>query len=486
MHTLFRLIGDLGRLRETVTAFSGLGFAQFMFRMGLGWCMSVRCWIRCRLGGHACPVVDMPRQCRLVFERLGATYIKLGQVLSMRPDVVAPAYISEFRRLQEHAPPVAYADVERTIRADLKRSPNELYARFDPEPIAAASLGQVHRARLRDGTEVAVKVQRPHVRQLLLRDLRILEFIVRRMEERLPEFRQLRPMSALKTFRESLMNEIDYRIEARNADRYAYQLRNETGVKIPRIFWEYTTAHVLTMEFVRGIRMGDAEALKAKGIEHGAVLRNCMRGCLIPIFLDGFFHADPHPGNVWVQENGEICYLDFGMMGSLAREERRDLLLLILFLSEEHIDSAIYYLLKLCEVTGSADVESYRQEVISMVTSYYQHPEQKTATETLNGILHAGARHGIYFPPGMVMLAKALMTCESMCRMTHGNMDFLKHARPLLREIALREFGPMNVLREFEKSLPEIAAMLSRLPGVLQGALNGVVSQPATGRDDRH
>jgi len=469
--SVFRFIGDLGRLRKTVIVFSSLGFATFTLRMHLGWCMSLRCWIRCKFHRRQCPVVDLPQACRLAFEKLGPTYIKLGQILSMRPDIVPEEYIREFRKLQEHVPPFPFEVTKTTIEQELKKPLNELFATFEKEPIASASLGQVYRAFLHDGTEVAVKVQRPRIKRILMQDLRIIAFLIRKLEKHMPELRYLRPTQALQTFKESLMDEIDYRKEARNADRFAYQLREETGIAVPKIYWSHTHVRVLTMEFLRGIRMGDKKAIHEHNVDHNKVLEHCMRGCFLSIFSYGFFHADPHPGNVWILDDNRICYLDFGMMGTLDKEDRRNILLHLLFLSQEHIESAIYYLLKIADIPKEADTESYIQEIVSLVTSYYRYPKEKTATETLYDVIRHGAKCRIYFHTGMVMLAKSLMTCETMCRMTHGNMDFLKMTQPLLQEIVIKEFGPSNILKDLEKTGPELAKLFTTLPSKLENMI---------------
>ena len=248
--SFFRFVGDLNRLRHIVSVLFEAGFGEIMGRMKIIWYVSLTYRIHCLFSENKCPQQDLPERLRVSFEKLGPTFMKLGQVLSMRPDLVSEEYIKEFAKLQDSAPSFSYDIVKATIESELKKPIRTVFAEFDEKPIASASLGQVHRARLHNGVPVAVKVQRPDIAKLLQKDMRIISYFINKAERYMPEVRRLRPRDALHAFTQSLARELDYTVEGRNADRFRYNFRDEKGIVTREIFWDYTTTKVLTMEFV--------------------------------------------------------------------------------------------------------------------------------------------------------------------------------------------------------------------------------------------
>ena len=463
--SFFRFLGDLNRLRQIVSVLFDAGFSEIMSRMKVIWAVSLVCRIHCWFSRGKCPQEDLPKRLRVAFETLGPSFMKLGQVLSMRPDLVPEAYIKELSKLQDKAPVFSYETVKKIIEDELKKPIKDIFVEFYEEPIASASLGQVHRAILQDGTTVAVKVQRPDITKLLQKDMRIIAYLIQKMEQYLPDVRRLRPRDALDAFTRSLARELDYTVEGRNADRFRYNFRDEKGITTPKIFWDYTTSRVLTMEFVVGTKMGDFYKLDKQGLNHEEVMKNCTRGCLLPVFRDGFFHADPHPGNVWALKDNSVCWLDFGMVGSVPKKLRLNMLLFTLFIINRDIESGLYYLLEMAEISDDSDVEGYSEEVTAIIISLYARTDTtQTISQSFFIMIRKASEYRIYFPAGLIMLAKALMTGETMCRLSHKNYDILETARPLFKEVYQKEFGVSTILTQFQKFLPDLMMFLQKMP----------------------
>ncbi|MBN20962.1 MAG: hypothetical protein CL678_06690 [Bdellovibrionaceae bacterium] len=457
-------IRDLFRLRKIGFTFFEFGLGYVATHLGLRWCTPLWCRMKCFVLRRHCPRPDMPQAVRLSFEHLGPTFMKLGQVLSMRPDFVPVEYVKELQKLQEHAPEVPFSKIKETVESELKRPLNDIFESFDERPVAAASLGQVHKARLRgSGETVAVKVQRPNIIPMIKSDLRIMHHLARTLEKRVKEVRNYRPTRAIEAFERSMDRELDYTIEGRNADLMRYNFRNEEGVKIPNIFWKETTKRVLTMEFISGTQMGDMDRLSREGFDHKKLMDNCTRACLLPPILHGFFHADPHPGNVWALPGNRVCYLDFGMMGSIDRGLRQRLMLFFLAFTEEDVEMVLHYLSSLVEVTPNSDLEEFKVEAASSVIAFLNDSKGRTLTQTFYEMISCGSKYGVYFPSQLILLAKAMVTGESMCRMSHPDLDYLKISKPLLEEIYDKEFGIRRLLKSYRVYIPKLITLFDRM-----------------------
>ncbi|MBW1939599.1 MAG: AarF/ABC1/UbiB kinase family protein, partial [Deltaproteobacteria bacterium] len=262
---------------------------------------------------------------RLALEELGPTFIKIGQILSTRPDLLPPEYIAELSKLQDAVPPAPWDEIHAIIRTELKCEIEELFAEIEPEPMAAASLAQVHAAHLKDGSPVVVKVQRPHILETIHADLEILHDLAS-LVQKTPLGEMYNPVEVVSDFAFTLMNELDYLREGRNADRFRQNFADESHLYIPRVYWEYTTSHVLVLEWIRGIKIDDIAALDAAGYDRKKIALHSARIIIKEVLEDGFFHADPHPGNLVVMPGEVIGAMDFGMVGYLHERDRTQLI----------------------------------------------------------------------------------------------------------------------------------------------------------------
>ena len=315
-----------------------------------------------------------PERLRMACEELGPTFIKLGQLLSTRPDFIAPEYLVELAKLQDKVPPFPFAEVEEIFYAETGKKPTELYYRFDEHPIAAASIGQVHRATLTDGQDVVVKVQRPDIEEVIAVDLEILAHLATLMEMYLEEVQGHRPTSIVEEFARSIANEIDYTVEISSIQRFARQFEGNETIHIPEVYRDLSTERILTMENIKGIKASRIDSLRQQGADLPLVAERGTNLIMEQIFVHGFFHADPHPGNIFILPDNVICFIDFGMMGRLSRQNREDftdLLLYILARNERKVTDCV---LKLTDHQGEVDRDALSRDLSEMLDRYLYLP----------------------------------------------------------------------------------------------------------------
>ncbi|MEX0914631.1 MAG: AarF/UbiB family protein, partial [Wenzhouxiangellaceae bacterium] len=315
---------DLGRLQEIAAVLIRYGFGDAVQRIGLAGALKkagkVLHWRRVEEPARLRP----PERLRRVLEDLGPTFVKLGQVLATRVDVFDPEWIEEFARLQEKASQVPWEDIHEQLTEDLGQPPEELFTEVDSVPLAAASLAQVHRARLTDGRQVVLKVRRPGIRSTIEADLRLLRRLADIVESEAPEMRQFRPRDLVKQFARSLRRELDFAAECRNAERIAGELDPESGIVVAEVFWEYSGERLNVQRLIEGIPGGDMAGVEAAGLDRHRLARRGARAVLAMVLEHGFFHADPHPGNIKYLSGDRIALLDFGMVGRLSRTRRHE------------------------------------------------------------------------------------------------------------------------------------------------------------------
>ncbi len=469
---IIQAVGDIKRFSEIVTAFSIGGFHVLAKKIKVHHCASLRCQVRCYFKKNTCPEEDLPKKLREILTELGPTFVKFGQILSMRPDFIPQEYVEELKKLQDEVPAFSFSEVKKIIQTEFNKPLSKIYKSFEEKPVAAASLSQVHMAYLSNGKKVAVKVQRPNLQHIIEKDLRIILYLASLLEKHVPETRNFRPTAAAKEFANYTLKELDFVTEGKNADRFKYNFRKDKGIKIPLIYWDYTTRRVLTMEFIDGIKMGNLHSMKKKNVDHKILAENCTRACSEPILIHGFFHADPHPGNVWVIKGNKVCYLDFGMVGMVTKEMKKQMLLFFRSLLNKEVDSALRHLLKLTEQLPDANTEQFKSDASEIIYSLYlDSTKKKTLAKTFYQIISSAAQHGIIFPSNMVLLAKALMTGETMCLMTHKDFDLIENSKPTIERIFREEFGPNKVIDAWRDSLPELIEFLERLPSAGLGFL---------------
>ena len=319
-----RTYRHLNRYREILSVLFKYGFGDIIETLKIEQYIEVGLQMISKKRRDQIEKLSRAERVRMAVEELGPTFIKLGQILSTRPDLIPLEYSRELSKLQDNVPAFSHEAVKTIITEELGHPPEELFAHFDSRPLAAASIGQVHRARLVDGEEVVVKVQRPGIRKIVEIDLEILLHLASLMERHVEEMVVQRPTRVVEEFARSLEKEIDYTIESYHTERFSRQFMGEHTVYVPKVFRELNSSRVLTIEYIDGIKVSDTDRLKQKGCDLHRIAVNGADLIMKQIFVHGFFHADPHPGNIFILPNHVICFLDFGMMGRIRQDERED------------------------------------------------------------------------------------------------------------------------------------------------------------------
>ena len=402
---------------------------------------------------------------RMALEELGPTFIKLGQVLSTRPDFIPADYLSELARLQDDVPPFSYEEVVGIFQADLNRSPEELFDRFDRDPLAAASIGQVHRARLRDGSEVVVKVQRPGIENTIAVDLEILAHLAGLMEEHLEEVQGHRPTAVVREFARSLSREIDFSIELLNIQRFARQFEGNETIHVPAVYPKLSGERILVMEYINGIKAGDIEGLRRAGHDLGKLARRGANLVMEQIFVHGFFHADPHPGNILVMAGDVVCFIDFGQMGRLSlddREEFTDLVLNLVAGDEHKVTAGV---LRLTIQHGEVDRKELARDLGDLMDQYLYRPlGDLAAGKILQDLLDVVTRHGLSLQPNLYLMLKALATVEGVGLRLDPDLELITLARPFMEKIKAGRLHPGRLAREAGETGLDYLNLLRDLP----------------------
>ena len=398
-------------------------------------------------------------------EKLGPTFIKLGQLLSTRADLLPPAYLEALARLQDNVDPFPFDDVERIVQDELGVRLSKAFQTFDPTPIAAASLGQVHRAVMRDGREVAVKVQRPNVHDQVVKDLDALDEVAALMQRFSATTRAVGATGVLEEFRRTILLELDYREESRNLLTLSHQLRDFDRIVIPLPIDDFTTARVLTMDYIEGPKITAVSPVEWTEVDGVALGDDLFRAYLQQILIDGLFHADPHPGNVLLTPDHRLALIDLGMVGRLSWTMQERLFRLLLAISEARGDDAASVIITTADQHDDFDETQMRRTIVDLVGRY-----RNAAAKELNvgrvmlQLAHAASQHGLRMPPELALLGKTLLNLDEIGRRLDPDFDvnasMRRNATRLMQRRMLNSMTPANVfstaleVRDFAERLP--------------------------------
>ena len=471
---LWQAIGavrDLGRLHDIASVLIRYGFGDLVRRIGMAGALE--------RAGHALhwhepealARLEPPARVRRALEELGPSFIKLGQILATRVDLFPAEWIAEFSKLQDAAPAVPFAELLPQLTEDLGEPPEAVFPRLEPEALAAASLAQVHRARLADGSAVILKVRRPGIRPIVEADLRLLARLAEIVEAEAPELRRYRPREVVRQFTLSLRRELDFSAEGRSAERIAANLAAHPEIVVPRIHWQWTGERLNVQDYIEGIPGRDLAAVAAAGLDRRLLARRGARAVLKMMLEDGFFHADPHPGNVFYLPDNRIAFIDFGMTGRLSEERRYQLALLLHGLVSHDAEKVAEVLL---DWSGGAEVDSetLQPEIDAFVDQYHGVPLKHLDLGAMLSDLVAILReHGLALPPDLALLIKAFITLEGMGRQLDPDFDMAGEAAPFLEQVLLAHAAPGALVRRGWRTLGSALALLAGLPQDLRQLL---------------
>ncbi len=399
-------------------------------------------------------------------ERLGPTFVKLAQLLSTRADILPHAYLEALARLQDNVEPFSFGEVEQIVAAELGVRVSKAFAWFESKPVAAASLGQVHRAEMRDGRRVVVKVQRPGVREVIVEDLEALESIAEFLDTHTETGKRYEFQNILVELRKSLLRELDYRQEARNLVTFADNLKDFDTIIVPQPVEDFTTSRVLTMDYIQGKKITALGPLARIDLDGGALAEQLFRAYLQQILIDGFFHADPHPGNVFLADDRRIALIDLGMVGHITPSFQEELLQLLLAISEGRGDEAAERTIRMGEAKDNFDAMKFKREVADLVTQH-----QGTQLESLDAghvvleITRISGENGFRLPSDFTLIAKTLLNLdqvvETLDERFDPNASIRRHASEMMRQRMLKSLTPANVFM----SALEVKDFIEKLPG---------------------
>ncbi|OQP07131.1 ABC transporter [Geobacillus sp. 46C-IIa] len=453
----------IGRYHEIAVALLRHGFGMIVDELGFSSFLSLPPRGRAEQGKREGKTVG--ERLRLVLEELGPTFIKLGQIASTRPDLIPDYIIRELEKLQDQVPPFPFSEVRRIVEAELGGSLEELFRSFDEPPLAAASLGQVHRAVLPSGQAVVVKVQRPHIAARIETDLDILQDLAMLAERRLDWAASYRLSEIVDELAKSLRQELDYMAEARHAETFAKQFAGDPSMYVPSVFWEYTTKIVLTMEYVEGIKLGEIERLKESGYSLKALAERLTVSMLKQMFEHGFFHGDPHPGNVFVLPGGVLAFIDFGLMGRLRPHVKHHLSSLVIALMRQNTDGVLNAIYGLGLVPDEVDEGKLRDDMDELREKYYRVPLGEVSLgEAVGDLLTVAFRHGIRIPSDLTLLGKALLTVEGVVETLDPQFRVMDVAEPFGKKLLKERLRPDRVAETAWKRVADYGELLLRLP----------------------
>ncbi len=400
---------------------------------------------------------------RVVLEELGPTYIKLGQLLSTRPDLLPADILAELAKLQDKVAAFSSAAAIKQIETETGRPLDELFSSFEKEPLAAASIGQVHRAVLPDGAQVVVKVQRPGVAQLVATDLEIVTGLARRVQERLkPPTVNLNDLAG--EFARTMRRELDYTIEARQIDRFRRDFVGDVHIHFPAVHWQLTTKRMLTMAYLAGIKVDQLELLDKAGIDRRTVARRCAEAFMKQVMVHGFFHADPHPGNIMVLPGAEIAFVDLGMVGRLSEGTRELLKEILQGVTRRDMGRVCEALVDMGAVQHER-LGSLQRDLEDLAACNYGIPlRQIDVTGVLRELEVTAVTHGVRLPQDLLMLVKALFIIEGVTRKLDPDFNIAEVAEPLARQMMLQQFNPVQAGSRVGRIAQQYLRVFGRLP----------------------
>lgn len=432
-------VGAATRMAEITRVLATATWHWSSAAFGVEGCGQLSCRVRCLLGGvclhHESMENPLPARLANLAERLGPTFVKAGQTLAIRPDLVPERYASALHRLHERVEPFGHAAVVRVIESELGAPVGELFAAFDPDPVGAASLSQVHRARLHDDSIVAVKVQRPGVDGVIRSDLRLLSIVAGLADAVALGRGGFNARDAVREVTAHLILELDLREEGRVTDAVAENHSDDPDVVIPRVYWSHTARRVLTLEFVEGVPPSSPSDLRAAELDPDTIVEAGTRAILRQVFVHGLFHADPHPGNLRILRGNRIAFLDFGMHGYLGVSARRRIALALVALAEGDAEALAVQLLRLGSVKQGGDPSGFRNEVTTSVRTAMNGRRRPSIAALLLGQIGAGRRHGIAFPRDLLLLARVLVQLEGTAGLIAPERDPISLIKPALSSI---------------------------------------------------
>lgn len=475
VHSTYR---GMKRLKQISSVFIRHGFYDVVFRLSIpGLSGSISKWEREYPETVEGETLSTAQRARMCFEELGPTFIKLGQMLSLEPDIIPSEYVEEFKKLQDKVPPFSFEEALEIIESELGEKQGRIFRSLDSIPIAAASVSQVHFGELFSGDKVAVKIQRPNIENVIREDIRILKRIARTMEEKFAHMELLNPKAIVAEFESFITKELDFANEAANIDRFTENFKDDPTICIPKVFWDFTTSRVLVMEHLEGLEMDEVEKMREAGLDPVKVAQIGLNGFAKQILDHGFFHADPHPGNSLAMPDGRVGVIDFGIIGFIDQELMRNLANVFVGYAEHDYDRLITVFISMGLITEEIDQKSFRYDLMDVSEPFYgrslRHIQVK---DVFDRVLALAIKYQIRLPRELILLFKTLVAFEGMGKKLSPDANILETMKPYAIRLLERIHDPKVIMSNFRHDLFNYASILKASPDLLHKILKNVAS----------
>jgi len=448
---------DAQRLKQIVSALfkSGLGYYIYQLKLGnyLFWHQRV----------EQKKPEDLPKKVRIAMDELGGTFVKLGQLLSLRPDLISKEYCDEFGKLQDNVSGFSFVEAKKIVEGELKHKINEIFSSFEEDPTASASIGQVHKARLLNGVKVVVKIQRSGIKELMDTDIDLFYHLAELMQNHVEELKDYNLRSIIDEFKRYTLNELDYLKEGRNIDKFYKNFLGSQTVKVPKVYWDFTTKKVLVMGYIDGVPIDDKEGLKDLNCDEKIISKNLADCFLKQVFEDGFFHADPHPANVFALPGNKIAILDYGICGNLTEDMKEKLVNLLVSLVSRDFNDVIDGFLNI------GMMEEKDQTIVSdfeaIVEEYADaNIDQIDFVHLFNDLVFVARRHNISLPVDFILLSKAIITIEGVGQQLNPDFNLSTSLHEYVDTITAKRLRPSYILKSFVDDISNFRENVKLVP----------------------
>jgi len=470
-----RTYRNLKRYRQILMVFLRYGFDDIVDRIGIAYYIKLGKKIIPKYKEQELEKITTAERLRLTFEELGPSFIKLGQILSIRPDLIPANFIQEFQKLQDEVPPFSTEQVRTIVESEFGQTIEKLFHSFEEQPLAAASIAQVHRAVTKDGEDVVVKIQRPAIRRIIETDINILFDLANLIDRYIPETELYNPIGIANEFAKTIRRELDFIREGRNIERFRRNFENDDTVYVPKVYWDLSTDKVVTLEYIEGIKVSEFDELETAGLDKKKIAYYGGNATLKQVFEHGFFHADPHPGNVLVLPDNVLAPIDFGMMGTIDDDLKEILGDLLYAIIKKDVNKILRVFSEIGITEDTTDERSLKNDVADFLDRYYQIPLYQLNVETLlSEFSEIVRRHHIKLPTDFTLMGKVLVTSEGVGRTLDPMFDMITMTKPYVQKLMMRRLDPRRHLQEFTYTLDDFSRLIKILPSELKTILSKV------------
>jgi ubiquinone biosynthesis protein len=458
---------NITRIRQIVNVFLKHGFGQFIEQVNLQRFIPLRKRIKYFARWQKVERHTIPQRLRMTFSELGPSFIKLAQIISSRPDLITTEYADEFKKLQDKVPPFSSDRARQTVESELNQSLEDIFSDFDNVPVAAASVAQVHNATLKTGEKVIVKIQRPNIREIIETDIAVLSAIARLMLKYIPESKFFDPQGIVNEFSRSVKKELDFVAEAKNAQRFKRNFTDNEDICVPVIYPDLLSEKVIVMD--EGIRIDDISGIDSLGIDRSELARRGVNVYFKMIFEDGFFHADPHPGNIFVMPDGRIGLMDFGIVGWLTRDMMENIASAFLAVLNRNFDRLIELYIELGLVADKIDIDTFKREFRADLVYLLEPLYEATISEVnfpeyLEALTHLVIKHGLKVPSDLLLMNKTILILDNIGRQLDPGFNAATAAEPYAAKLIKERMSPQRVLNKTKDNILEMSEILIDTP----------------------